>query len=256
MVSKIAWVAMGMTIILLCSCSRADVMNECTENSNIVSETSVESNEIADYEEIDVPVATPPNYPQDEQSVIDPICLFWCGSVCVMLYIDGEYILRCDIRQKYTFIFYCDINRWTDEWDGIIIGNWWGGDPEDTRPSRGLSSDETLGLFVFQNDRIIIEEDDGQMIYGAYGIPEPRRFARELTTTQWDDWGVQIFQYAGDVTLIGMQGTLSQMPELHEDGFAHRIFICEEQTVGREILYIFYHELPESQLWNFLMPNP
>ena len=143
------------------------------------------------------------------------------------------------------------VDGWTDEWDGIIISNFWGGDIEDTRPSRGISSDESIGLFFIQDDRIILEEDDGQMDYGVYGIPEPRRFARELTTKQWDDFGVQIFQFAGDVTLIGLQGTLSQMPELHEDNFT--VGFCETQTAGREIVYIYHHELPESKLWKLLM---
>jgi hypothetical protein len=57
---------------------------------------------------------------------------------------------------------------------------------------------------VIQNDRIILQEHDGRS-YDIYGMPAPPRFLRELTTNHWDDLRVQIFQYAGDVTLIGMQ---------------------------------------------------
>ncbi|MCL2578284.1 MAG: hypothetical protein FWE27_09625 [Defluviitaleaceae bacterium] len=75
-----------------------------------------------------------------------------------------------------------------------------------------------------------------------------------MDNVQWDDFGVQIFQYAGDVTLIGMPDTLSQMPELHEDTFDHRLRTGEWQDAGgRELLYIYHHELPKSKLWNLLM---
>jgi len=153
----------------------------------------------------------------------------------------------CGLSAKYTFFFFNDINRW-DEWDGKIIDNWWR--PDDIRPSRGYSSDSLAGLFVFQNDRIVIKFDGSASVDGIFSIPTP---IIELTTTQWDDFGVQIFQYAGDVTLIGMPDTLSQMPELQDDDFARRVFFCEEATIGREMLYIYHHELPESKLWNLLM---
>jgi hypothetical protein len=248
---------------LLCFCLAAcvgeDVLNEVVEDSATVSENYVELDETVNNEELysstnEATECQETNYPQDEQPVIALECTRnnKC-PVCEMLYIDGEYLHRCDLRQKYTFFFYLDFNRW-NEWDGIIIDNWWL--PEDTRPATNQrsSSDWGLGMFVVQNDRIILEENDGSMGRDEHGMPTPPRFVRELTTTQWDEWGVQIFQYAGDVTLIGKEGTLSQMPELHEDDF--RVDFCEEQTIGREIVYIFYHELPESKLWNRLMyPN-
>jgi hypothetical protein len=72
-----------------------------------------------------------PSYPQGERLVADQ-CNEWCLG-CETLYINGEYIPRCDLRQKYTFFFYSDISRWTDEWDGTIVDNWWL--PEDTSPA-------------------------------------------------------------------------------------------------------------------------
>ncbi|MCL2456595.1 MAG: hypothetical protein FWD19_03510, partial [Defluviitaleaceae bacterium] len=155
-----------------------------------------------------------------------------------------------------TFFFNTEMSRLTDKGDGTIIDNWWR--PDDTRPSRVMSSDRSLGGFSFQDDRIILEITDGEeYLDWALDRISPPRFVHELTTTQWADLGIQIFQYAGDVTFIGLQDTLSQMPELHEDGFDIRLFKGEEQdTGGREVLYLYYHELPESRLWSRLMNNP
>jgi len=283
MVRKIALLTIGLTIFLPCSCAGTDTTNECSKNSVEVFTIYVESNETANHEIIDATIneningatiATPevveeyqeltiaipeaveeyqePNYPQDEQSDIDPICIWNFCTGCEKLYIDGEYIQLCDIRQKYEFFFSTYI---MDGWDGQIVDNWWR--PEDTKPatSQSFSSDATAGYFVFENDRIVIHDTGGRIrIDGFFESSLPNRIV-ELTTTQWDEWGVQIFQYAGDVTLISMQGVLSQFPELQEETFDYYLDFCEERTAGREILYIYYHELPESRLWNLLMDN-
>jgi len=131
MVNKIVWFAMGLTLFLLCSCVGADVLHEGIEGYNADFSTYVEPDETADYEEIDetvneitnemtvtspVAISVPePHFPQDEPPAVDPLCpRNRCAPVCVMLYIDGEYIPRCDIHRKYTFFFYCDISRWMD----------------------------------------------------------------------------------------------------------------------------------------------
>jgi hypothetical protein len=278
MIKKFALLAMGLTLFLLCSCLATDDFIENETNfvtdsvsdeetsSDAVSASHEELEETADYKEEDsemnevtIPTSNTaeeeqePSLPQEEQPIIDP-CKEWCLG-CEPLDIDGEHIPRCGITTKYTFFFNTDISILTDEGDGVIVDNWWR--PDDTRPSRGVSSDRSLGSFFIQNDRVFLEITDGEeYLDWALDRISPPRFVHELTTTQWDELGVQIFQYAGDVTIIGLQGTLSQMPELQEDDFDSRLCIGDGQDAGgRELLYIFYHELPESKLWNRLMYN-
>lgn len=176
--------------------------------------------------------------PAGEYEAIHPLCIQnRCTSICEKLYVDGKYIPLCDIRPKYTFFFHdlpFRIDGLEMYFDGSVVANY---HAEGTGPARShtTSSDSLVGLFFIQNDRIVVD-----------------RGIEELTTTQWDDWGIQIFQFGGDVTRIGMKNTLSQMPELQEDDFTYRVFFCEVRPDGREMLYIFYHELPNSSLWQLL----
>jgi hypothetical protein len=277
MVRKSILLAMGLTLFLLCSCLTAEDLIENETNVAAVSETHEEtdsdyipenheeSDEATLYRKFEFAVSDeeiltqyieaqnrePWGYHRDEESVAD-FCKSWCVG-CEPLYVDGGYIPRCALRHKYTF-FFRDFSIDEERWDGSIVDNWWR--PDDTRPawSQYFSSDSSLGWFTVQNDRIILEITDGEEYFDTVlGRISPPRFVHELTTTQWDDFGVQIFQYAGDVTLIGLHDTLSQMSELHEEN--RQVGFCEEQTAGREILYIYYHELPESKLWNRLMYN-
>jgi hypothetical protein len=74
---------------------------------------------------------------------------------------------------------------------------------------------------------------------------------REITNNLWEMWGIQAFEYGGDVTLIGRLGALSQIPEFNEDEH----YFSLETTGEFELLYIMYHEREGSGLWQLLMPS-
>jgi hypothetical protein len=98
MVKKIAMITTGLTVFLLCSCVGADVPDEGTEGIVANSANYEEPGETADYEEIyetvneitnEMTTTTPAAISvyqessslHDEQSVVDPLCIFWCGPV-------------------------------------------------------------------------------------------------------------------------------------------------------------------------------
>lgn len=71
---------------------------------------------------------------------------------------------------------------------------------------------------------------------------------REITNGMWERWRIQAFILAGDVTLVGRHGTISQIPEFHEDEFYFNLV-----TDGNfEMQYIMHHEQESSQLWQLL----
>ena len=67
---------------------------------------------------------------------------------------------------------------------------------------------------------------------------------REITNDIWEKWGIQAFEWGGDITLIGKHGTISQIPEFHEDEFHFEL----EVTYDFEVQYIVYHERADSML--------
>ena|GEM_PF-2450744 len=237
----------GLILFCLCACMSDIVPDGNAENPDDIHAIDMKTADAEEFQES--------NYTQCEQSAIDPLCInHRCSPVCKMLYIDGEYVPLCDIQRKYEFFFFDEAVYIGDiAWDGAIIANWW--QPEDTSPatSQTLASDVNVGLFVIQDDRIILEEDDGRICYGYAGIPAPRMLAREVTTTHRDEWGIQIFQYAGDVAFISLCGVLSQMSELVDDNFRFPLYTLSSPCHELEIQYILYHELPDSSLWSLLM---
>jgi len=79
--------------------------------------------------------------------------------------------------------------------------------------------------------------------------PEPYIRIREITNDLWDKTGIQAFLYGGDVTLISREGVLSQLMDVYEDALYFNLITDN----GFELLYIMYHEQPESALWQFLV---
>jgi hypothetical protein len=92
----------------------------------------------------------------------------------------------------------------------------------------------------------ITEEPDGRLTMR-------RGTVREVTHDLWENRGLQAFEWGGDVTLIGREGALSQIPEYHSDAFYFNLSIFGEF----EMQYIMYHEREGSALWHLLMhDNP
>jgi len=150
-------------------------------------------------------------------------------------------------RQKYTF----DLSRnQGGEW-WMLIKNWW--DDKDTSPStcQNSGSDRYFMILPLSDGRITTKGFEGGHV----------SLVSDITTSQWDIWGIQIFVFGGDVTLIGGRGTLTQIPEFHDDTFyfplatdADLIHSGGISFASREfeMQYIMYHELPESNLWRLL----
>jgi len=203
---------------------------------------------------------SPPQENSYEEDFVHPRCIRnRCDIPCQTMHIDGEYVPLCDIWIKYSFHF-SDFQPDGDETprDGFVITNWW--PPEDTSPmwsqSYARGSDMSAGTFSLQNGRIVLN-NDGSLRGGTPRCP-PRPYPRriqinELTTTQWDELGVQIFEYGGDVTLISLCGVLSQIPELADDSFHFPLDVLDSPFHEHEVQYILYHELPYSSLWSLLM---
>jgi len=107
-------------------------------------------------------------------------------------------------------------------------------------------------------------ENAGQLFISN---PEPKVWpipVREITNNMWSKWGIQAFVYGGDVTLIGGPGTLTEIPEFHEDTFYFPLatdadLMFEDGTsfasFEYEMQYIMHHELPNSRLWQLLSQN-
>jgi len=205
----------------------------------------------------DIERQSPPKENSDEEEIVNPRCIRnRCDIPCQTMYIDGEYVPLCDIRKKYTFHL-SDFQSEEDGMprDGFVITNWWS--PENTNPmwSQTRSSDMDAGAFIVYNGRIILA-DKGSVPFGYLSLPpyrQPRIQTNELTTTQWDELGIQIFEYGGDVTLISLCGVLSQMPELVNDNFHFTLYVLDSPSHEHEVQYILYHELPYSSLWSLLM---
>jgi len=167
------------------------------------------------------------------------------------LFIDGEYVEFEFIVKKYNMHIFTGYSSLYYP-SGIVLTNWAG--QFNTRPFFdyiGASSDFEIGLIYIYEGRLIVRK-----IENNWG----RVYITEKTTTQWDDWQIQIFQYAGDVTLISPLGVLSQMPQLQEDDFWFPLYITspyrwnpQQARFDYEMQYILYHELPNSSLWHLLM---
>jgi hypothetical protein len=71
----------------------------------------------------------------------------------------------------------------------------------------------------------------------------------EITNNLWELWGIQAFEYGGDVTFISRRGVLSQIPEFNEDEYYFNL----ETTDKFELLYIMHHEREDSSLWQLFM---
>jgi len=114
-------------------------------------------------------------------------------------------------------------------------------------------SERGFPLQVLPNGRIYVKEHN----FGAAGS------VVELTTTQWEEWGVQIFIFGGDITVIGRYGTLTSIPEFHEDDLYFPFIFGDSfspQGSARrlnyefEIQYIMHHEIVDSALMQLLLP--
>jgi hypothetical protein len=102
----------------------------------------------------------------------------------------------------------------------------------------GRNSD--LGYFP------ITEEPDGRLVVRRGAV-------REITHDLWENWGLQAFEWGGDVTFIGREGALSQIPEHYGDALYFNLSIFGEF----EMQYIMYHERENAALWQLLMlDNP
>ena len=83
-------------------------------------------------------------------------------------------------------------------------------------------------------------------------VNDPRPFSdifQDVSGELWYRYGIQIFLYAGDATIISRRGILSQFPELHEDNFYFDLYVGG----GFEMQYIMLHEQPESNLWQLMI---
>jgi len=134
---------------------------------------------------------------------------------------------------------------------GGVITQWY--DTYDTIPFNTLifgplgMSEQLLAFLTFENGRLIMTNNPYRWGRGDL---------RELTTTQWEDFGIQIFEFGGDITLISKYGILSQMPELLEDSLIHTLNTSihpRDSGIVYETQYIQHCELPGSSLWQLLM---
>ena len=153
-----------------------------------------------------------------------------------------------EFLQKYRFSF--DQNPYQDG-NGVII--WWIDSMEPaTRLNTG--SERSFPLQVLPDGRIYVEEHG----FGLAGS------VVELTTTQWEEWGIQIFFFGGDITIIGKYGTLTSIPEFHEDDFYFPFIFGDSFTSPGsswrlnyefEMQYIMHHEIADSVLIQLLLPD-
>ncbi|MCL1882516.1 MAG: hypothetical protein FWF81_02010 [Defluviitaleaceae bacterium] len=83
-------------------------------------------------------------------------------------------------------------------------------------------------------------------------VLDPRPFSdifQDISGDLWSRYGIQIFSFAGDVTIISQQGVISQFPELQEDNLYFDLYF----SGGFEMQYIMLHEQTESRLWQLLL---
>ena len=256
MVSKFLLLVAIVLVFMLPACSTIETLYDTDVNKSITSTDDVEvidldaeSADIADFNIIPMDAYSSLSSPdsseiyqasddeQNEQTSVCPVCL---NEICTSFY---------GIRQKFDFHihpapFYIEYYPWIGYWIGVAIINWGSGN-YNTAPFTlcvGGTSDQGAGYLKIQDGRIVIDNFSDQ----------PNRI-RELTTTQWDDWGIQIFTYGGDVLLIGERSAFLQMPGLEEDGFRPDLWIYNLHDMRPMTLYFFYHELPGSRLWRLLM---
>jgi len=139
---------------------------------------------------------------------------------------------------------------------GSLTTTW--DDDNDTQPltPNTISSVSTRGVYqaiALPDGRMATERHDGE--------PSP---VADITTTQWDDFGIQVFRFGGDLTLIGEGGALTDIPEFHEDDFHFplqtnaRHVGAERISSGRdfELQYIMRHEISDSALCRLLGIEP
>jgi hypothetical protein len=247
MVSKIRFFTAIILICFLGACARTNAYDEEGADISVVVTSGINDTEQEDINNFDtnitnesLPVSESieiqvPHYVQNEEDING-------------FYLDGEFVPFDGIGMKFTFNFgdfYDEIND--KYWQGTVTSNWGYLDYttwewrilDDTLPmtsGRG-SSDIGAGWFSIEDNRIVMQSEPGSL--------------RELTTTQWDEWGIQIFELSGDMQLISMPGVLSEIPELQEDNFLFRLYV-DMEVAQREIQYILYHEREESELLHLL----
>jgi len=139
----------------------------------------------------------------------------------------------------------------------FLITNW--DDDNDTRPVTSstvysISNTRRYRIIELLDGRITAEDRDGR--------PSP---VTDITADQWDDWRIQVFRFGGDITLLGGRGTLTQIPEFHEDEFyfllrTDEALVLEDgtPTASREfeLQYIMRHEISGSALCRLLGIEP
>ena len=234
--------------VALSSCVQMNIQN--SQNNPVASENleatgledelgDVASVDLEDFLESDGGYARSNEQPTiDEESSVDGDDQFPVSSTSISELEATGY----SYANKFTFYF----GYWHD--DGLLITNWHS--EADTSPARRgwMSSDSYYPIRALPDARIVME--------GHGDRPSP---VTDITTTQWEDWGIQVFRFAGDITLIGGRGSLTQIPEFNEDDFHFRLDTHENysQTSREfELQYIMRHEISDSALCRLLGIEP
>jgi len=153
--------------------------------------------------------------------------------------------------RRYARKFTIDFGSSLREKGGIGIVTWWS---DSTEPARyyEVGSERYFFVHTMLDGSVEIEGDHlglaGEVI--------------DLTTHQWEEWGVQILSFAGDKILLGGRGSLTSIPEFHEDNFYFPLETDERYVYPHdgarrefEMQYIISHEMSESALLQLIMPS-